>query len=202
MQHAITGDSVSMRRLRATLVWLCLAPLAGSQALADDARGDTQVSRKHIVGTWYVALDAGAFDPGLAGTFLSGIAQFHPDGTFMVSDAGDFGAQSFSGTLATPQYGSWKMAPQRRRIVATALSLEGRKETGEAFGWTKVQFVLKVVDRDRVEVAANVFFLPCDDSPPIPSPLTCPDPLENADAFLPASPPNVPVTLTRIVAGR
>lgn len=175
--------------------------VCGPHAHAQDRYG-----ARNIVGTWYLALDAGAFDPGLAGTVLSGLAQFHPDRTFMVSDAGDFGADSFLPTLASPQYGAWRLrlsgSSWAREIVGTSIFIEAHKVTGEALGWNKVQFNIRMVGQNRAAGTISAFFLPCNDAPPIPSPLTCPDPVENAGSFIPASPPDVAITLRRIVAGR
>ena len=188
----------------AALIMVFAALLAGSPTYASD-RGNFAAPRQ-VVGTWYVALDAGPFDPNLAGLNLSGLAHFHSDRTFILSDAGDFGAQSFLPTVATPQYGAWDVSGWRGRpdawvISGTSLFLEGDKETGEVFGWSKVQYVIKVIDRNHLVGTISAFFLPCDNSPPVPSPLSCPDPVANASAFMPASPPDVPVTFTRIVAG-
>ena len=161
---------------------------------------------RQIVGNWYLALDAGPFDPNLAGTFLAGLAQFHRDRTFMLNDAGDFGAASFLPTFATAQYGSWRLRSSgghRNRIIeGTAIHLEAHRDTGELLGWNKVQFSFHMVNKNRAEGTINAFFLPCTDAPPFPTPLTCPDPVENAGSFFPASPPDVPITLTRIVVGQ
>lgn len=158
-----------------------------------------------VAGSWYIALDAGPFNPALAGTFLAGLAQFHSDRTFTLVDAGDFGAQSFIGSVATAQYGTWKWVHPSRdsrgwSIRGTALHLEGDKETGEVFGWNRIQFDIQIVDGNRMQGTINGFFLPCDNTVPLPSPLACPDPIANAAAFLPATPPDVPIFFTRIVA--
>jgi hypothetical protein len=178
----------------------------GPQASADNNDESRTDFGRGIVGNWYLALDAGPFDPGLSGTFLSGLAQFHSDRTFMINDAGDFGADSFFGTLASPQYGAWRIERDAHHkgasIDGTAIYLEVRKPSGELLGWNKVHFKLHVVSRNRVEGTINAFFLPCADAPPFPTPLTCPDPVANAAAFVPASPPDVPITMTRIIVGQ
>ena len=180
--------------------------LISTQVSADENSNYRSNSAKRIVGNWYLALDAGAFDPGLSGTFLSGLAQFHSDKTFMLSDAGDFGADSFLRTLASPQYGSWRYAWDanlRKRIISgTTIILEAHKTSGEMLGWNKVHFKLQVITANRVEGTINAFFLPCAEAPPFPTPLTCPDPVEHAADFAPASPPDVPVTLSRIKVGQ
>jgi len=186
-----------------TLV-ITLALLAAVQAHAGDSGWYS--AKRAVVGSWYLALDVGPFDPNLAGFSLASLAQFHADRTFTIVDAGDFGAESFLPTVASPQYGAWRIEgrhgdPDGRRITGTSLFLEGDSENGEVFGWNKVLFTIRVIDGDRLEGSANVLFLPCDRTLPAPSPLTCPDPIANAHAFMPASPPDVPITLTRIVAG-
>ena len=190
--------------LKLAMAFLLL--VVGTSAGAGDNDYNRWISNKWVVGNWYLALDAGAFDPGLSGTFLSGLAQFHSDRTFMINDAGDFGADSFLRTLASPQYGAWRIdwhADSRQSsIEGTAMHLEARKPSGEMMGWNKVHFTLRVISQNRVEGTINVFFLPCVEMPPFPTPLTCPDPVENAADFIPASPPDVPVTMTRIVVGQ
>ena len=188
-----------LRRSTTALVLATL--LAGWQAQADERNALPRL----IVGNWYVALDAGPFDPNLAGTFLSGLAHFHADRTFMLSDAGDFAAESFPmSTLSSAQFGAWAVTDVTARGVAgiagTSLYLDADAETGEAIGWSKVQFLLHIVDRNTVEGVINTYFLPCEVLPPLPTPLTCPDPVANAAAFAPSSPPDVPITLTRIAA--
>ena len=196
--------SRSARSCIAAIVVLTATLATAPQTYAGNS--GNYVTPKMVVGNWYLALDAGPFDPGLAGLALSGLAQIHADRTFMFNDAGDFGAQSFLGTVATPQYGVWDVTGQRHlpgtwAIEGTSLYLEADKATGEVLGWSKVQYVIKVVDRNHLEGTINAFFLPCGSSLPLPSPLSCPDPVANAGAFMPASPPDVPVTFTRISAG-
>lgn len=191
-------------RFRIMMLVMAVAMLfLGTQASADDNR---YAFDKRIVGNWVIALDAGPFDPNLSGTFLSGLAQFHSDRTFMINDAGDFGADSFFATLASPQYGVWRFERDAHHkittIHGTAMYLEARKPSGEMLGWNKVHFKLHVISKNRVEGSINAFFLPCADAPPFPTPLTCPDPVENAASFVPASPPDVPMTMTRIVVGQ
>ncbi len=195
-----TSKLVGNRQASAFAILVALFAVLPAQA--QDRTLDSAAMGNLIVGNWYLALDAGAFDPGLAGFFLSGMAQFHADRTFMLNDAGDFGAQSFLPTLATPQYGSWAIreAKDGKRFVAgTSLYLEGDRETGEAIGWNKVQFALWRVGVHRIEGTINAFFLPCGDLNGVPTPLTCPDPLANAAGFIPASPPDVPVAFSRIL---
>ena len=195
----------SSARLRVLALASLSAILLGVPHAQADDRLIPLLSSRHIVGTWYIALDVGPFAPPFAGLSPSGLAHFHSDRTFMFSDAGDFGAESFLGTVATPQYGAWTLRRSKTthgwEIVGTALHLEGRKDTGEPIGWNKVHAIFRVVNRNRLEGTVNVFFLPCDESPPIPTPLTCPDPIANAGDFMPNSPPDVPLTLTRVVVG-
>ena len=199
--HHPTTSKLSAALLRTVIASLSMAALIAVQPLhaADGHKG------RHIVGTWYLALDAGPFDPALAGTYLSGIAQFHRDHTFMISDAGDFAADSFLPTLATPQYGAWRFAQMTahssRKFEGTALSLEAHKDTGEPLGWNKVHFSFELVGANRASGTINVYFLPCNVAPPLPTPLTCPDPVAKAGDFLPASPPDVPFSLTRVPVG-
>ena len=58
-------------------------------------------------GTWYLALDTAPF--GILGGTLPTLASFHRDGTYNLSDGGDFGGAPF-GTLSNPQYGAWVAA--------------------------------------------------------------------------------------------
>ncbi len=187
-------------RLGVAAVALALTTLV----IAPQVHAKDRVSGRHIVGTWFLALDAGPFAPPFEGLFLSGLMQIHRDRTFMISDAGDFAADSFIPTFATPQYGAWKFKSRygSNKIVATSLYLEAQGETGEAFRWNRVQFKLRVIDRNRVEGMMSASYLPCPEMPPFPTPLTCPDPVENADEFVPDGPADVPVTLTRIVPGK
>lgn len=200
--HRIPVSAISL--VSAAVVVIAIL-LSGSNTYAGEKRWYS--AKRAVVGNWYVALAAGPFNPNFAGLNLSGLAQFHSDLTFMLSDAGDFGAQSFATTVATPQYGAWSVTGRnkslsQRRVIGTTLFLEADKATGEALGWTKVQFVIEVIDGNHLQGAANVFFLPCENTPPFPTPITCPDPIANAAAFMPASPPDVPVTFTRITSGQ
>jgi hypothetical protein len=159
-----------------------------------------------IVGTWYLALDTTPY--GLPGLALSGLVTFHEDGTMLVVDAGDFGQATFLGTKHSPQFGTWTTVHDRqgcrpgRRVAATTLFLEADL-AGELRKWYRIEFDL-VVDRsgERVTGEVNIYFLPCGNGIPAPSPLTCPDPIENADLFQLEAPGAIPVTLRRLNAKR
>jgi hypothetical protein len=149
-------------------------------------------------GTWYLALDTEIY--GLPPGFpLSGMAQIHRDGTLTIVDGGDFGQAEFLNTRNLPQYGSWRRAGGGT-IEATTLFLEADAASGDVLRWIRVEFALW---RDEAGVTlgtVNTTMLPCAPALPPPSPLSCPDPIDNADLFVPVGdPPDVPVTLKRLL---
>jgi hypothetical protein len=146
------------------------------------------------VGAWYLALDAEPF--GLPpGTTLPGLATFQLGGTFQIVDGGDFGGAPFF-TKDSAQIGTWRRGPGGR-IEAKGLFLQADAEDGEVKAWNRVELVLYPHGRDRLRGYVNVYALPCD----LPAPFGvfgCPDPIASAGSFVPNSPPNVPVELTRL----
>ncbi len=149
-------------------------------------------------GTWYLALDTEVY--GLPPGFpLSGMAQIHRDGTMTLVDGGDFGQADFLNTRNLPQFGSWRRKGSGV-IEATTLYLEADAANGEVLRWIRVEFEFW---RDGAGVTlgtVNTSMLPCAPALPPPSPLTCPDPIENADLFVGVGdPPDVPVTLKRLL---
>ena len=164
-----SGQSVGIAGRRVALLALIVCGLVlvpFSRALANG--GQALGAQRPFVGTWYLALEAGPFAPVFDGLVLSGVMQIHGDRTFMLNDAGDFAADSFSPmpTFATAQYGAWERVPGRdsrgaRVIRGTTLFLEAAKPSGEAVGWSKVVFEIRAVSNDRLEGTINAFFLPC-----------------------------------------
>ncbi len=153
------------------------------------------------VGTWYLALDTTPF--GIPGEFLSGMATFHSDGTFLIVDAGDFGQPGFTGKHL-PQFGSWESSPSVRSrgaiLHGTSLFLEADLG-GEVLNWQRVKFELTLSrDGSVMTGTADVTLLACDDMLPLPSALRCSNPIANASQFLPAAPAPLPVTFTRLNA--
>ena len=181
MKHLIT-------RLQFMAVFVVLgttAALAPSDALASDGGW-------RVPGTYYLALDAGPFGlpPGLS---LPGMLTLHRDRTAIIVDGGDFGGLPFD-ARDTAQLGSWRYSWQVVLLFLTADSA-----TGDVRSWQRVHITLRRINRRTMEGEVNVFELPCDGPAPFPV-FNCPDPIENADAFTPASPPDVPVPLRRLSA--
>lgn len=150
-----------------------------------------------IVGTWYLALDSQPF--GLPPGFpLSGMAIFNQDGSYEFEDGGDFGQATFLNTRNLTQFGAWRVNG-RGQIKGTALSLEADLSTGEVLRWARVEVTLeRTDDRNVVTGSINVSTLECANMLPVPTPLTCPDPIESAGDFVPAPPNDVPLTLRRL----
>ena len=144
------------------------------------------------VGTWSVALDAGPF--GLPGFTLAGVASFHRGGTLSLADAGDWGGL---GTLDSNQFGVWRWS--RSGLVATTVFLSADAESGDVRQWQRVTLKLRRGEsRDHLEGHVNVAILLCEPASPVPSALTCPDPVERRLDFTPIPPFDVPVALRRL----
>jgi hypothetical protein len=166
---------------------------------ADDTDGDRRASGYWAVGTWYLALDSEPFGlpPGLP---LSGLAQFDSDGNFRTLDAGDFGQATFTNTQHSQQFGVWRR-DERGRVVGTSLFLEADLFTGEVLRWNKVQFVVRRTGEDSLLTGhATVSVLECVNALPIPTSLTCPDPISASDDFVLIPPIEIPVTFSRLNA--
>ena len=148
-----------------------------------------------VPGTYYLALDAEPFGlpPGLS---LPGMLTLHGDRTAIIVDGGDFGGLPFD-ARDTAQLGSWRYSWEGVQVVLLFLTADGA--TGDVRSWQRVHITLRQTGRRTMEGEVNVFQLPCDGPAPFPI-FNCPDPIENADAFTPASPPDVPVTLKRLSA--
>lgn len=183
-------------RKTSLLAALCCIALAA----ADSARADNdKASGPWIVGTWYLTLDTTifGFPPGFP---FSGLAIFHADGTYVLQDAGDFGQATFLNTQNSQQFGSWRMAPGGT-IVGTALFLEADLATGEVLRWQRTESVLHRQASGGVAGTVTAYVLECDNLLPIPTPVTCPDPIESADAFVVVPPADIPITLKRLTPG-
>jgi len=169
---------------------------AANVAQADDDRSHG----KSIVGTWYLALDTVPF--GLPPGFpLSGLAIFNRDGTYQLQDGGDFGQATFINTQNSIQFGAWRKG-RRGTVIGTALFLEADLPTGEVLRWQKVDIVLdKIRDRNVVTGSVTVSILECSNMLPIPTPLTCPDPIESAGDFVVMPPSDISITLKRLSPG-
>lgn len=150
-------------------------------------------------GTWYLALDTTPF--GIPGGTLPTLASFHRDGTYNLSDGGDFSGAPF-GTLNSPQYGSW-VAARGGGFEATSLFLEADGATGVVLNITKVHLTLwfDSNDHDSLSGVANVEVVPCAAPGPPPDSMTlnCPNPVTTAG--LPGGPPDIPIQLTRLRVG-
>lgn len=152
-----------------------------------------------IVGAWYLALDTVPF--GLPPGFpLHGLAIFNADGTYQFLDGGDFGQATFLNTQHTQQFGAWRIG-RGGNVVGTALYLESDLPTGEVLRWTKVQIDLRTDHAGVMTGHATVSNLDCDFLLPIPTALTCPDPIEFADQFVVVPPTEIPVELKRLEPG-
>jgi hypothetical protein len=177
---------------------VCLAFLCAIVAATNIARADDDRNRGNwIVGTWYLALSSEPFGlpPGLP---LSGLAIFNRDGTFQFLDGGDFGQATFLNTQNSHQFGAWRIG-RHGKVIGTALSFEADLLTGEVLRWAKANIVLhRTDDRDVVSGSVNVSILECSNMLPIPTPLTCPDPIESADAFVVVPPTDIPLTFRRL----
>ena len=180
-------------RMAGLVLALSWTVLAGASNPADNAH-----KRGHwIVGTWYLALDTVPF--GLPPGFpLNGLAIFNSDGTFQFQDGGDFGQATFLNTQHTTQFGAWRRAV-RRGAVGAALFFEADLPTGEVLRWLKTDIKLhRTRDRDVVTGIVNVSRLDCPNMLPLPTPLTCPDPIKSAGDFVVVPPTEVPITLRRL----
>jgi hypothetical protein len=179
------------------LLTLLLIFLTGSQsARAEDGSG----TGNWLVGTWSLSLDSVPF--GLPPGFpLRGLAIFNRDGTYQFQDAGDFGQATFLNTQNSTQIGAWRRA-DNGVVIGTALSLEADLATGELLRWAKVAIVLERSDeRDVVTGAVTVSILECFNLLPLPTALSCPDPIDSADDFVIVPPTEIPITLKRLRAG-
>ena len=165
--------------------------------LAEDSSGDGN----WIVGTWYLALDTEPF--GLPPGFpLSGLAIFNRDGTYQWLDANDFGQATALNTQHSQQFGSWKIN-RHGTVVATSLFLSADLPTGELISWEKVNMTLKRTrGRNVVRGRVNLSILECQNMLPIPTPLTCPDPIASAGDFVAAPPADIEITFKRLRPGR
>ncbi len=191
MQDPTTRNRFRLAALGVILLLLAAIPAASQR--------DPQYHSP--VGTWYLALDATPF--GAVGAVLSGLATFHDDGTFLLADAGDFGQAGFTGKHS-PQFGAWSSVHDLRLLGrsfrATSLFLEANLD-GQVLNWQRVDLELTVSqDGMTMTGTANVTLLPCDDTLPLPSALTCPDPIANASQFVPGAPAPLPVTFSRLFA--
>jgi len=179
------------------MLTLVLTFSTGSQlARADDGQG----TGNWLVGTWSLALDTEIF--GLPPGFpLRGLAIFNRDGTYQFQDAGDFGQASFLNTQNSTQFGAWRRA-DNDVVIGTALFLEADLATGELLRWQKVTLVLEKSDERNVVIGTTtVSLLECNNLLPIPTALSCPDPIDSADDFVLLPPSEVPITLKRLRAG-
>ena len=178
---------------------VALLMMLGSAFLMNAAAAEERKSTNWLTGTWYLALDTTPF--GAPGFALSGIVIFNRDGTYQLQDAGDFGQATFIGKRHSTQYGAWRYKP-RGRAKGTALFLEAELNSGEVERWQKVQLYLKRTrDRHVVKGTVNVSILECPNMLPVPTALTCPDPVEEAANFVALPPGDVEVTLRRIRPG-
>jgi hypothetical protein len=193
-----------MRTLRKTLLkasgllgLICLA--TSWTVFAQDAEPADSRGGNDFVGTWYLALDSAPF--GLPPGFpLSGLVQIHRDGLYQVLDGGDFGQATFTNTQHSQQFGSWRR-DRRGRFVGSSLFLEADLQTGEVLRWQRVDIVLeRTRDAGRLEGVANVSILECSNQLPIPTSLTCPDPVASAGRFVMIPPMDIPITLSRLRA--
>lgn len=175
------------------LACLCTVLAAANLAQADGGRNHGN----WIVGTWYLALDSVPF--GLPPGFpLSGLAIFNRDGTFQFLDGGDFGQATFLNTQNSQQFGAWRRG-RHGKVIGTALSFEADLPTGEVLSWQKLDLVLhRTGNRNVVAGSANVSILACSNLLPLPTPLTCPDPIESADEFVVVPPTDIPITFKRL----
>ena len=179
------------------LLTLLLIFLTGSQsARAEDGSG----TGNWLVGTWSLALDSVVF--GLPPGFpLRGLAIFNRDGTYQFQDAGDFGQANFLNTQNSIQFGAWRRA-DNGVVIGTALYLEADLASGELLRWQKVTLVLEKSDERNVVIGtATVSILECDHLLPLPSALSCPEPIDSADDFVLLPPSEIPITLKRLRAG-
>ncbi|MDJ0911887.1 MAG: hypothetical protein QNI99_22075 [Woeseiaceae bacterium] len=168
------------------IVLAATASLTPADALAGDGGW-------RVPGTYYLALDAEPFGlpPGLS---LPGMLTLHGDRTAIIVDGGDFGGLPFD-ARDTAQLGSWRYTLEGAQVVLLFLTADGA--TGDVRSWQRVHIALRQTNRRTMVGEVNVFQLACDGPAPFPI-FNCPDPIENADAFTPASPPDVPVTLRRL----
>ena len=150
-----------------------------------------------IAGTYYLALSVDPFGlplpPGLS---LPGLMTLHADRTATIVDGGDFGGLPFD-TKDSPQLGAWRYGWEGIEVVFLFLQADGA--TGDVRSWQRVHITLRNEDRNTLVGEVNVYQLPCDGPAPFGI-FNCPDPIENATAFTPNSPPDVPVTLRRLSA--
>jgi hypothetical protein len=178
----------------------CLTCLIGNYtAIAQDAELPAARDGQGLVGTWYLALDSVPF--GLPPGFpLSGLMQFQQSGTYQILDGGDFGQATFTNTQNSQQFGAWRR-DRNGSFVGTALFLEADLPTGEVLRWVRTQFLLATTpDADVIEGIVNIATLECGNQLPLPTPLTCPDPIASADQFVLVPPADIPLTLRRLHA--
>ena len=186
------------KRFRSLVACLVLAWSLAAVGTADLAQADDNANGgRWIVGTWYLALDTEIFGlpPGLP---LSGLAIFNRDGTYQFQDGGDFGQATFLDTRHSNQFGSWHNT-LGGKVKGVALFLEADRASGAVLRWQKVETELhRSDDRSVVTGTATVSILECNNALPVPSPLTCPDPIDGADNFVILPPTDIPITLKRL----
>ena len=189
----------SKNRIRPFVV--AVAAVLFAAVIAESAQAsNTRGYGRWLAGAWYLALDTTAFGlpPGVP---LGGIAVFDRYGTYQIQDAGDFGQATFLNTRHSYQFGAWERV-DHGVVLGTALFLEAELSTGELLRWQKVRLELhKTDDRDVVTGTANISVLECANMLPLPTALTCPDPIAASEDFVPLPPFDIPVTLKRIRAG-
>ena len=190
-----------MKKSKLSLCQAMTFAVLGSAILMGTAKADHRNGAGWLVGTWYLALDSTPFGvpPGYP---LGGLVMFNGDGTYQLQDAGDFGQATFVGKRHSYQFGAWKRVG-RGRIVGTALFLEAELTTGEVERWQKVTIELqRTRSWSTLEGTVNVSILECPNLLPLPTALSCPDPVKHAADFVPLPPENVAIKLRRIRAGR
>lgn len=146
-------------------------------------------------GTFYLSLDAEPYI-GLAGFSLPGMMTIHADRTVHFADGGDFGGLPPLFARDTAQFGSWRHAGRKIKLVSLFLQAEG--STGSVLAWYRVEMRLQQKNRNLIEGTINVYKLDCMAAGEIPSVLNCPDPIESDMDFYPDGPPDVPITLRRL----
>ena len=128
-----------------------------------------------ISSTWYLELDTGPF--GFPGGTLPGLVAFHRDGTFNISDGGDFGSAPIS-TLHSPQYGSW-VTSGASSFEATSLFIESDL-TGVVQNIQKLNLTLEFDgdDYNTLSGFVDIEVVPCDPAGPTPvKTFNCPNPI-------------------------
>ncbi|HKJ19012.1 MAG TPA: hypothetical protein VJ984_16785 [Xanthomonadales bacterium] len=174
------------------ILFLPLISLLVILAAAVNAQTTKDQENGRIEGTWYLELNAEAFDLP-PGSTLPGLVQFHSDRTLTILDAGDLGTAPFP-TTDTSQMGHWTRRDGQVRTLTLFLQ---RNLTNEDVGWNKVEIELTRPRENLMEGLVNVSYLSCDTEAPF-SVFFCPVPVEEINAFEPLPPENIPVSLTRL----